>query len=163
MESLNPSGMAPKGGGTPFLTTNEDAVWSKKRRERDEFPPSDTFASGEASVKPPDWSGHVSTSENKRFWMEKLRKGDLSGLNVLENRYLKLRSGELVGNPRAEESYKDLCCEKVGLGPDPDRERYPHFQSQDDFALMRWVVRRSSGCFWVQDTQRTSVRAFKHA
>ena len=67
-----------------------------------------------------------------------------------------------MGNPRAEESYKDLCCEKVGLGAQPDRGRYPLFQSEDDFALMKWVVRRSSGCFWVQDTQKTSVRAFKH-
>ena len=49
-----------------------------------------------------------------------------------------------------------------GLGQEPDLERYGHLSSADDFELLRWVVRRASGCFWIKDSPRTRVKGFRH-
>ena len=94
--------------------------------------------------------------------MAKLKRGDYSGPETPLSQYLCLRNEALETNPRSTEWYKDLCCQKVGLGSEPDRSRCAHFQHEPDFELTRWVVRRGSGCFWVQDTPRTTVRGFKH-
>ena len=94
--------------------------------------------------------------------MSRLRAADLSGPKVPASQYLRLRAEELVGNPRAKAAYKEMCCEKVGLGPEPGRQRYPHLQKSDDFDLLRWVVRRGSGCFSGPGTPFNTVREFKH-
>ena len=66
------------------------------------------------------------------------------------------------GNPRNTASYEETCCEQVGLGESPDMSKYGHFQGADDIDLMRWVVRRGAGCFWLKDSPRTRVKGFKH-
>ena len=94
--------------------------------------------------------------------MDKLRKGDLSGPEVPIGSYLNLRNEEIKGNPRSEPSYKQACCEAVGLGKVPDPTKYGHLRGSDDIALLRWVVERGSGCMWLPDSERTSVRGFLH-
>ena len=94
-------------------------------------------------------------------WMAKLKAGDLGGVDVDPGQYLELRNSKVAGNPRAESSYKDRCAEAVGLGPVPD-ERYVHITNPADFELMRWAVKRGSGCMWLPDSPRTCVRGFLH-
>ena len=62
-------------------------------------------------------------------WMAKLRRGDYSGPETPLSQYLCLRGEVLESNPRSSEEYKDLCCLKVGLGPEPDRKRYEPFSA----------------------------------
>jgi len=81
-------------------------------------------------------------------WLAKLRAGDLSGLVTPESQYLRIRGEVIEGNPRTAEAYRDKCCELVGLGLTPDMQKYGHLSSPQDFDLLRWVVRRGSGCFW---------------
>ena len=94
-------------------------------------------------------------------WLGRLRSGDLSGVEVDPGQYLSLRDQEVKGNPRAEQSYKDRCVEAVGLGATPD-ERYSHITAKDDLDLLRWAVRRGSGCMWLPDSPRTCARGFLH-
>ena len=54
-----------------------------------------------------------------------------------------------------------MCVDAVGVGDKPDLERYPHL-SEHDFAPIRWVVERGSGCMWLPDSPRTTVKGFKH-
>ena len=54
-------------------------------------------------------------STGQKAWMDKLRKGDLSGPEVPKGSYLNLRNEEIKGNPRSEPSYKQACCEAVGF------------------------------------------------
>ena len=44
----------------------------------------------------------------------------------------------------------------------PDPEKYGHLGGDDDIALLRWVVERGSGCMWLPESERTSVRGFLH-
>ena len=76
-------------------------------------------------------------------------------------RYLSLRDEVVKGNPRQTEEYRDRCCEAVGVGKVPDRERYKHLKAED-FDVIRFVVRRGSACMWLPDTPRTTVKAFTH-
>ena len=94
--------------------------------------------------------------------MARLSKGDLSGGDVDPNQYLDLRDLRVVGNPRAEQEYKDRCVTAVGLGTPPDKARYPHIESEADFELLRWATRRGSGCMWLPESPRTSVKGFMH-
>ena len=94
-------------------------------------------------------------------WMEKLRMGNYEGPTLDATRYLPLRNEKVKGNPRLTEEYRRLCCEAVGVGEVPDRERYSHLK-EADFAVIRWVVRRGSGCMWLPDSPRTTVKGFKH-
>ena len=48
------------------------------------------------------------------------------------------------------------------MGVAPGLKRYGHFKHPEDFEVVRWVVDRGSGCFWVENTPRTRVRGFKH-
>ena len=41
-------------------------------------------------------------------------------------------------------------------------ERYGHLQHEQDFELLRWVVNRGSGCMWLPDSPRTTVKGFRH-
>ena len=100
-------------------------------------------------------------TEGQRRWMDRLAKGDLSGIDVDPKQYLELRDEKVEGNPRAAEEYKDRCCAAVGVGPTPD-ERYSHIPAKADVDLIRWAVRRGSGCMWLPESPRTSVRAFRH-
>ena len=43
----------------------------------------------------------------------------------------------------------------------PDKERYVHL-GDADIDPIRWVVSRGSGCMWLPDTHRTTVKGFKH-
>lgn len=54
----------------------------------------------------------------------------------------------------------------MDLGPQPDEGRYSHLQDKGDFekhiAALRFVVRRGTGCFWLPDSPKSTVRAFRH-
>ena len=72
----------------------------------------------------------------------------------------------MEGNPRQTEAYRQGCLEAVGLGEQVDMERYGHLQENGNFdqnvGVLRWVVRRGSGCFWLPESERASVKGFKH-
>jgi hypothetical protein len=72
-----------------------------------------------------------------------------------------MRNITLKGNPRQTEEYRKLCREAVGVGATPDMERYAHLK-ETDIPVIRWVVSRGSGCMWLPDTPRTTVKGFKH-
>ena len=99
---------------------------------------------------------------NDNYWMKKIKAGDASGPVVPPSQYLQLRGERLEGNPRATDEYRELCCERVGLRAVVDQERYSHLYTSDDVDLVRWVVKRGAGCFWVHGTPRTAIRGFKH-
>ena len=105
-------------------------------------------------------AGKTELSLGHRRWMEKLERGDLSGLEVPMENYIELRGEELASNPRATEDYRRRCLETVGLGQETS-EAYAHL-SPPDQELLRWVVRRGTGCMWLADSPRTSIRGFKH-
>ena len=94
-------------------------------------------------------------------WMQKLREGDYSGPTLDVSRYLTLRNQEVKGNPRQTAEYRRLSREAVGGGEKPDMEKYAHLGPKD-FDVIRWVVDRGSGCFWLPDTPRTTVKGFRH-
>ena len=101
-------------------------------------------------------------------WMDKLAAGDAEGPVFPVAQYLQLRDAEVVGNPRQTEEYRARCVAAVGLdgAAGIDMARYGHLQKRGDFgenvALLRWVVRRGTGCFWLPDSPRSTVRGFKH-
>ena len=47
------------------------------------------------------------------------------------------------------------------MGDKPDQERYGHLK-EADFDVLRWVVSRGSGCMWLPDSPRTTVKGFRH-
>ncbi len=94
-------------------------------------------------------------------WMKKLDEGDYAGPSLDRSRYLTLRNEAVKGNPRQTPEYRKMCCEAVGVGITPDKERYGHLQDAD-FDCIRWVVNRGSGCMWLPDSPRTTVKGFKH-
>ena len=51
---------------------------------------------------------------------------------------------------------------EAGLGDHFDVSRYPHIREQSDKDLLAWAVRRGSGCIWLEESERTYVRGFKH-
>ncbi len=93
--------------------------------------------------------------------MRKLKSGDYSGPVLDRSRYLTLRNQTVQGNPRQTEEYRKLCREAVGVGDQPDMQRYAHLE-EPDFDVIRWVVDRGSGCFWLPDSPRTIVKGFRH-
>ena len=93
--------------------------------------------------------------------MEKLAKKDYAGPVLDRSRYLAMRNLTIKGNPRQTEEYRKMCMEAVGVGDKPDDNRYPHLSGQD-FDVVRWVVSRGSGCMWLPDTPRTTVKGFRH-
>jgi hypothetical protein len=99
-------------------------------------------------------------------WMQKLKEGDLSGPPFPVDQYLRLRDTPVEGNPRQTEEYRQACLEAVGLGSEPDEERYGHLREDGDYEqnleALRWAVRRGTGCFWLPDTPRASIRCFLH-
>ena len=62
--------------------------------------------------------------EARAAWRQKLQDGDYAGPVLDESRYLALRGTVVEGNPRQTEEYRKLCCEAVGVGAQPDKERY---------------------------------------
>ena len=94
-------------------------------------------------------------------WLAKLTAGDYSGPILDRSRYLALRAVQVQGNPRQTEEYRESCADAVGVGDKVDWERYKHFK-QEDIGVIRWVVRRGSGCMWLPDTPRTTVKGFTH-
>ena len=94
-------------------------------------------------------------------WMAKLEKGDYSGPTLDRSRYLCMRNSTIERNPRQTEAYRQMCREAVGVGDIPDQERYSHLD-ESDFGVIRWVVSRGSGCMWLPDTPRTTVKGFRH-
>ncbi|MDP7560802.1 MAG: hypothetical protein QF745_09705, partial [Planctomycetota bacterium] len=97
----------------------------------------------------------------EQAWMKKLKSEDYSGPVLDRSRYLTLRNQEVLGNPRQTAEYRKLCREAVGVGPQPDMQRYAHLE-KPDFDVIRWVVDRGSGCFWLPDSPRTTVKGFRH-
>ena len=94
-------------------------------------------------------------------WMSKLDRGDYSGPTLDRSRYLCMRNATIEGNPRQTEAYRQMCREAVGVGATPDPERYSHL-AESDFGVIRWVVSRGSGCMWLPDTPRTTLKGFRH-
>ena len=94
-------------------------------------------------------------------WMTQLASGNCEGPELDASRYLIMRDQPIIGNPRQTEEYRKMCREAVGVGDTPDRERYAHLKDED-FPALRWVVSRGSGCMWLPDTPRTTVKGFKH-
>ena len=117
-----------------------------------------------------DLSSKGPLTPGQRKWMDRLKAGDLGGLDVDPGQYLDLRDQKVEGNPRAAEDYKQRCVVAVGLGPEPlikggdlsTAARYPHITNPQDLELMRWAVRRGSGCMWLPESPRTCVRGFRH-
>ena len=94
--------------------------------------------------------------------MQKLANKDYSGPVLDRSRYLELRGAPVVGNPRQTDEYRDKSVEAVGVGSKPDMEkRYKHL-TLHDIEVLRWVCRRGSGCFWLPDSPRTTVKGFLH-
>ncbi len=93
--------------------------------------------------------------------MRKLREGNYEGPTLDSTRYLNLRNETVKGNPRQTDEYQKLCREAVGLGSEPNREKYAHL-TDADLEVFRWVVSRGSGCMWLPDTPRTTVKGFTH-
>jgi hypothetical protein len=93
--------------------------------------------------------------------MKKLRAGDYAGPTLDRSRYLCMRNSTIEGNPRQTKEYQKMCADAVGVGEVPDLERYGHLK-ESDFPVIRWVVERGSGCMWLPDTPRTTVKGFLH-
>ena len=74
--------------------------------------------------------------------------------------FVELRGENLSANPRGTEDYKLKCLEAVGLGKEVS-DAYSHL-SRADIEVLRWAVRRGTGCMWLADTPRTSIRGFRH-
>ena len=72
-----------------------------------------------------------------------------------------MRNVVVQGNPRQTEEYRKTCRDSVGVGEKVDWERYKHLEA-DDIDVIRWVVSRGSGCMWLPDTPRTTVKGFVH-
>ena len=100
-------------------------------------------------------------AESDKAWMRKLSAGDYDGPPLDRSRYLLMRNEPVRGNPRQTEEYRKACREAVGVGEKPDTERYPHLK-EPDVDVIRWVVSRGSGCMWLPDTPRTTVKGFHH-
>ena len=79
--------------------------------------------------------------------VQKLRSGGLSGPELNPYQYIQLRDEPAIGNHRCAESYRQKSCEEVCLALSLFFAYYGHFKGADDFNMMRWVVRRASGCF----------------
>ena len=108
--------------------------------------------------------GGVSSSRREAArdaWMRKLEEENYSGPTLDRTRYLALRHCDVQGNPRQTAEYGKMCCEAVGVGDKPDWERYGHLQ-EADIDPIRWVVARGSGCMWLPDSPRTTVKGFRH-
>ena len=116
--------------------------------------------------KLPENVQEVGEPAEKDKWLQRLEAGDESGPAFPEDRYLSLRGIKIEGNPRQTEEYRQKCVNAVGLGETVDMDRYGHLKEKGDFdqniEVLRWVVRRGSGCFWLPDSERASVRGFKH-
>jgi hypothetical protein len=104
---------------------------------------------------------HGHTDGHKK-WMDRLDQGDYSGIEPDMAQYLMLDGETLHENPRIQQEYKDRCAESAGVGEVFDSARYPQFEHEADRLLLRWAVRRVSGCIWLEDSPRTYVRGFKH-
>ena len=98
----------------------------------------------------------------QRAWMDRISKGDLSGLDLDPSCYMELRNQNTQGNPRVEPSYKQQCIDAAGLGEKVDSEIYGHITNPADIELLRWCVRRGSGCMWLPESPRTSIKGFLH-
>ena len=142
----------------PQMEEEEDPCFSVKLTEPQLLDPSFVKEAGKASWGLARGPAHTA---GQSIWMQKLHAGDLSGLEVDPSRYLELRDEAVTGNPRAEPSYKQRCVDAVGLGEKPD-DRYQHITARNDLDLLRWAVRRGSGCMWLPESPRTSVRGFQH-
>ena len=101
-------------------------------------------------------------SKGHREWMKKLERGDLSGVAPKMEQFLQLPDRELKEHPRLTEAYKDQCLKEAGLGKHFDAERYPHLTEQVDRDLLAWAIKRGSGCIWLEGSETTYVRGFKH-
>ena len=90
-----------------------------------------------------------------------MKRGDLAGVSVAPEQIIELRCEPLKRGPRQEPAYQDACLEAVGLGKSPDLARYKHIlespTAKVDVELLRWAVRRGSGCMWLPDSPRTSA------
>ena len=102
--------------------------------------------------------GEEVTAAARQAWMDNLRMGDYSGPVLDASRYLSMRNRPIEGNRRQTEEYRQKCCDAVGIGAEPDKDRYKHLTRAQDFDVLRWVVRRSSGCMWLPDSPRTTVK-----
>ena len=75
--------------------------------------------------------------------------------------YIPLREGEDSFPKRDSPESKEKCLEALGLGPQPDIDRYGHLKEKD-LELLRWAAMRGSGCMWLPSSPRTKCRGFLH-
>ena len=109
------------------------------------------------------WNQPRSTmSKGHRAWMGKVKRGDLSGLELDMNTYIHSHNEILRENVRATNAYKEKCVEAVGLITNVDRDRYSDDLGLEDLDMLRFVVKRGSGCMRLPETPGTTVRGFRH-
>ena len=101
-------------------------------------------------------------SKGQQEWMRLLEKGDLRGVMPKMSQFLRLTGKELKSNPRATREYAAKCLKEAELGPHFNQDRYKHLTEQADKDALAWAVQRGAGCIWLEDSERTYVRAFKH-
>ena len=122
----------------------------------------DTAEARAASTWASDNFKQSTMTEGQRSWMKKLEKRDLSGVMPKLSQFLHLTGKEFTSNPRATPEYADQCLKEAELGPYFSEKRYPHIKSAADKALLAWAIQRGAGCIWLEGSERTYVRAFKH-
>jgi hypothetical protein len=160
--------------GQPKKAANTlTAVQREKMRRKETQAPQSSLSLPKPKVLDPQFAENMRKSQKnagpgsgerklaEKAWMTKLQEEDYSGPTLDRSRYLVLRNQTIVGNPRQTSEYRTMCREAVGVGEVPDMEKYAHL-GPNDFGVMRWVVNRGSGCFWLPDTPRTTVKGFRH-
>jgi hypothetical protein len=164
-EPLPVSGAEEKGVNTFTYGQRKTMQRKEKTQREDSNLKSETLdpAYAEAMRKGQSYNGVPARRREaaKKAWMKKLEDEDYSGPTLDRSRYLTMRNAIIDGNPRQTEDYRKMCREAVGVGSKPDMERYSHLE-KDDFDVIRWVVSRGSGCMWLPDTPRTTVKGFHH-
>ena len=56
----------------------------------------------------------ISMTKGQKAWMDKIRKGDLSGVEVSLEEFIELRDQDLKSNPRSTPEYRKNRVEAVG-------------------------------------------------
>jgi hypothetical protein len=137
--NTNPDG----GGAGPTLSTVEEAHAARASKVK-------TSAKNEMHAA-------------QRDWMEKIKRGDTSGVATPDSAFIPLpgRQDQTRKNPRTSAAYKQACLESVGLGKVVDPDRYGHLE-EHDYPMLQEVVARGSSCMWLPDSDRTMAIGFMH-
>ncbi len=97
------------------------------------------------------------SAEADRKWRELASKRDWT--QVVANLEVFAYSGERVTqNPRRAAEYRDEVVSELGFGPEQRDKRSD--LSEKEIAVIREVLRRKAGAFWLEGTPKTTVRWF---